>query len=115
MGSRPRSRQELIAEGPDGVENVRSLVLLVRHAGRSVLLTGDLEKAGLDRVLGLPPPDVDLLLYKSKLDLLSPFSRSPAGAPVPFKPTQGRGVVRVPILTAKRPIRVGTLTHHPGA
>lgn len=47
--------------GPDGVENVRSLVLLVRHGGHSILLTGDLEKAGLDRVLELSPPKVDIL------------------------------------------------------
>jgi competence protein ComEC len=33
--------------GPDGNENARSLVLLVRHAGHSILLTGDLEGRGL--------------------------------------------------------------------
>ena len=32
--------------GPPGSENERSLVLAVRHAGHTVLLTGDLEKAG---------------------------------------------------------------------
>lgn len=51
---------------PDGdfgtVENERSLVLLVRHAGHSILLTGDLEKAGTGRVLGLPPTPADVLL-----------------------------------------------------
>jgi competence protein ComEC len=50
------------AVGPDGNENARSLVLLVRHAGHSLLLTGDLEGAGLDRVLGLPPQPVDVLM-----------------------------------------------------
>ncbi len=44
------------------VENERSLVLLVRHAGHSILLTGDLEKAGTGRVLGLPPVPADVLL-----------------------------------------------------
>lgn len=44
------------------VENERSLVMVVRHAGHSILLTGDLEKAGLSRVLGLPPVHADVLL-----------------------------------------------------
>lgn len=48
--------------GPSGPENVRSLVLLVRHAGHSLLLTGDLEGAGLERVLTVPPRAVDVLM-----------------------------------------------------
>jgi competence protein ComEC len=49
--------------GPDGNENARSLVLLVRHAGHAILLTGDLERTGLQRVLGeLPPHRVDVLM-----------------------------------------------------
>jgi competence protein ComEC len=48
--------------GPDGNENARSLVLLVRHAGHSILLTGDLEGPGLQRVLSLPAPRVDVLM-----------------------------------------------------
>src|SRR5262249_25149184 len=40
--------------GPPGKENHRSLVLLIRHAGHSFLLTGDLEGPGLERVLTLP-------------------------------------------------------------
>jgi competence protein ComEC len=51
--------------GPDGNENARSMVLLVRHAGHSVLLTGDLEGPGLDHVLGLPARSVDV--FKSWL------------------------------------------------
>ena len=44
-------------------ENARSLVLLVRHEGHSILLTGDLEGAGLQRVLGeLPPRRVHVLM-----------------------------------------------------
>jgi competence protein ComEC len=50
------------AAGPEGEENVRSLVLLVRHAGHSLLLTGDLEGLGLERVLALPPVPVDVLM-----------------------------------------------------
>ncbi|MCI0464368.1 MAG: ComEC/Rec2 family competence protein [Gemmataceae bacterium] len=49
------------AVGPDGNENARSLVLLVRHAGHSILLTGDLEGPGLARVLAQPAPAVDVL------------------------------------------------------
>ncbi len=50
------------ARGPSGNENTRSLVLLIRHAGHSLLLTGDLEGEGLRRVLGeLPPQHLDVL------------------------------------------------------
>jgi competence protein ComEC len=50
------------AAGPLGNENTRSLVLLVRHADHTILLTGDLEGKGLDRVLKLPPPRLDVLM-----------------------------------------------------
>ncbi|MDB5313588.1 MAG: ComEC family competence protein [Gemmataceae bacterium] len=49
-------------EGPAGNENARSLVLLVRHAGHTVLLTGDLEEAGQEMVVGVPVPPIDVLL-----------------------------------------------------
>jgi competence protein ComEC len=49
------------AEGPEGNENARSLVLLLRHNGHTLLLTGDLEGPGQERVLGLPPVRVDVL------------------------------------------------------
>jgi competence protein ComEC len=48
--------------GPAGSENARSMVLLVRHANNSILLTGDLEGLGLDRVLALPPFPIDVLM-----------------------------------------------------
>jgi competence protein ComEC len=48
--------------GPDGNENSRSLVLLIRHAGHSILLTGDLEGAGLEQVMNLSAPRVDVLM-----------------------------------------------------
>jgi competence protein ComEC len=48
--------------GPPGIENERSLVLAVRHAGHTILLTGDLEKAGTDRVLSLPPVPADVFV-----------------------------------------------------
>jgi competence protein ComEC len=51
------------AVGPQGNENARSLVLLIRHAGHNILLTGDLEGAGLQRVVGeLPPRSVEVLM-----------------------------------------------------
>ncbi len=50
------------AKGPEGKENYRSLVLVVRHAGHAVMLTGDLEGPGLARVVALPPPRVDVLM-----------------------------------------------------
>jgi competence protein ComEC len=50
------------AVGPDGNENSRSLVLLVQHGDHALLLTGDLEKAGLTRVIGLPPVVVDVMM-----------------------------------------------------
>jgi competence protein ComEC len=51
------------AIGPDGNENARSLVLLVRHAGHSILLTGDLEGKGLQRVVGeIPPQHVQVMM-----------------------------------------------------
>jgi competence protein ComEC len=48
--------------GPAGNENARSLVLLVRHAGHTILLTGDLEGPGLERVLKMPSIPVDVLM-----------------------------------------------------
>jgi competence protein ComEC len=49
-------------DGPPGVENVRSLVLLIRHRGHSILLTGDLEGAGIDAVVARPVPPIDVLM-----------------------------------------------------
>jgi competence protein ComEC len=49
-------------DGPPGVENVRSMVLLLRHRGHSILLTGDLEGAGVDMVTAGPPPPIDVLM-----------------------------------------------------
>lgn len=48
--------------GPAGNENARSLVLFVRHAGHTVLLTGDLEGAGQEIVTRTPVPQIDVML-----------------------------------------------------
>lgn len=45
-----------------GSENERSLVLALRFAGHTLLLTGDLEKAGTARVLELPPEPACVLM-----------------------------------------------------
>lgn len=50
------------ADGPTGVENVRSLVLLIRHRGHSILLTGDLEGPGVDSVISRPVAPIDVLM-----------------------------------------------------
>jgi competence protein ComEC len=50
------------ADGPAGVENVRSLVLLVRHRGHTILLTGDLEGPGVDAAIARKVPAVDVLM-----------------------------------------------------
>lgn len=49
-------------DGPPGVENVRSLVLLVRHRGHTVLLTGDLEGPGVDAVMSRRVEPIDVLM-----------------------------------------------------
>jgi competence protein ComEC len=48
--------------GPAGTENVRSMVLRVRHAGHTILLTGDLEGEGLGLVMSQPSKPVDVLM-----------------------------------------------------
>jgi competence protein ComEC len=48
--------------GPSGNENARSLVLLIRHTGRTFLLTGDLEGAGQELALKQAIPPIDVML-----------------------------------------------------
>jgi competence protein ComEC len=54
-------------------DNANSVVLRVAFAGRTILLTGDLDGAGLDHLLDHPPIDVDVML--------SPHHGSPAANP----------------------------------
>lgn len=49
------------AAGLDGIENLRSMTVRVEHAGHSMLLTGDVQGIGLDRVLHQPHGQVDVL------------------------------------------------------
>jgi competence protein ComEC len=50
------------ALGVIGSDNANSLVLLIEHAGRKILLPGDLESPGLDDLLAELPIDTDLLM-----------------------------------------------------
>ncbi len=50
------------ASGPPGIENVRSLVLLVTHGRHRLLLTGDLQDEGLSALLRQEPERVDVLM-----------------------------------------------------
>jgi competence protein ComEC len=50
------------AKGPEGSENSRSMTLRIVHEGNVILLTGDLEGEGLERVLGLLEGKVDVLM-----------------------------------------------------
>ena len=43
-------------------DNQNSIVLLIEYAGRRILLTGDLERDGLQRLLATQPGNVDILL-----------------------------------------------------
>lgn len=55
-------------------DNANSIVLEIEYAGRRILLTGDIEKGGLDELLDLPPRKTDALL--------SPHHGSPSANPV---------------------------------
>jgi competence protein ComEC len=49
-------------KGVFGSDNANSIVLLIEHAGRRILLTGDLESPGLDDLLAEEPLDCDIVL-----------------------------------------------------
>ena len=49
-------------KGVYGSDNANSIVLLIEHAGRRILLTGDLESPGLDDLLAEEPLDCDVVL-----------------------------------------------------
>jgi competence protein ComEC len=64
-------------EGPQGIENERSLVLHVTHDGHTLLLAGDLEKQGTSRVLSLPFPGAEVVM--------APHHGSRAAFPASFR------------------------------
>lgn len=49
-------------DAPIDHDNANSLVLKIEYAGRTILLTGDLEGAGLDELLAQPAIPCDVLL-----------------------------------------------------
>ncbi len=50
------------AKGVFGSDNANSIVLLVEHAGRRILLPGDLESPGLEDLLAEEPLDCDVVM-----------------------------------------------------
>lgn len=60
-----RTRIEVLhppAKGVLGSDNANSIVLLIEHAGRRLLLPGDLESPGLDDLLAEEPLDCDVIM-----------------------------------------------------
>ena len=49
-------------DGVPGRDNANSLLLSIDFAGRRILLPGDLESPGIERVMAEPPTDCDILL-----------------------------------------------------
>ncbi len=48
--------------GPDGPENVRSMVLHVQYGAQGLLLTGDVEGGGLEQLVNQPLPRAEVLM-----------------------------------------------------
>ena len=63
-------------EGVDGSDNANSIVLLMDYQGKRILLTGDIEFAGLDRLLKTYQVDVDVAM--------APHHGSPRSEPARF-------------------------------
>ncbi|HMC12139.1 MAG TPA: hypothetical protein VKH44_12650, partial [Pirellulaceae bacterium] len=49
-------------KGVYGSDNANSIVLLIEHAGKKILMTGDLESPGLEDLLAEEPLDCDVVL-----------------------------------------------------
>ena len=65
LRSSPGTRLEALHPPPKGVfgsDNANSIVLLVEHAGRRILLPGDLESPGLEDLLAEEPLDCDVVM-----------------------------------------------------
>jgi competence protein ComEC len=72
------------AEGPPGNENTRSMVLLVKYAGHTVLLTGDLEGEGQTMVRSRSIGSVDVMLAPHHGGKIANApQRNPSGDPLP--------------------------------
>ncbi len=72
------------AEGPPGNENTRSMVLLAKYAGHTVLLTGDLEGEGQTMVRSRPIGSIDVMLAPHHGGKIANApQRNPDGDPLP--------------------------------
>jgi competence protein ComEC len=102
------------AEGPEGNENARSLVLLVRHANHTILLTGDLEGTGLARVLSLPPVPVQVLMaphHGSPASNIPPLAAWTQPTVVVSSQRRGEGRKAREVYAAVRAAYLGTDEH----
>ena len=65
LRSSPETRLEVLhppRRGVLGSDNANSIVLLIEHAGRRILLPGDLESPGLDDLMAEEPLDCDVVM-----------------------------------------------------
>jgi competence protein ComEC len=101
------------AVGPDGNENSRSLVLLIRHAGHSILLTGDLEGVGLEQVTTFAAPRVDVLMAPHHGNKAATAAMIQWAKPQVVVSCQGvpRTVAKKEAADAKLPPLLGTWPH----
>ena len=90
------------AQGPAGKENVPAAwCLLVRHGDWSMLLTGDLEEAGLTQVLAKKPPPIDVLMAphhgsdRSNIPALAAWAKPKLVVSCQTAPTSDRASVRM--------------------
>ncbi|MBN9118598.1 MAG: ComEC/Rec2 family competence protein [Planctomycetes bacterium] len=93
--------------GPAGSENARSLVLLVRHDGHTVLLTGDLEGEGQALATARPVAPVDVLLSPHHG---SKNANAPRGSPERPEPGVVAAWARPKLVVSSQ--RAGTPTEH---
>jgi competence protein ComEC len=95
------------AIGPEGNENTRSLVLLMRHEGHTILLTGDLEGEGqrLTTSRSIAPVDVMLAPHHGAKN-----ANAPKGPPEKPEPGVMAAWARPKLVVSSQ--RVGTSTDH---
>ncbi len=93
--------------GPRGNENARSLVLLMRHEGHTVLLTGDLEGEGQVLVTARPVAPVDVMLAPHHG---AKNANAPKGSPEKPEPGAMAAWARPKLVVSSQ--RVGTPTDH---
>jgi competence protein ComEC len=95
------------ASGPDGNENARSLVLLMRHEGHTILLTGDLEGEGQRLATSAPIAPVDVMLAPHHG---AKNANAPKGSPEAPEPGVMAAWARPKLVVSSQ--RAGTETAH---